>query len=96
VVIAIEVPSSCNKKHKMPSSWPSQSTRQAYAVYLERLFDEEILAHILDIHDMLQKSKEKRDLAVARGDDEAVLKEEAFRNEMIDTLQGLMRSLRRA
>ena len=67
-----------------------------YAVYLERLFDEEILSHILDLHDMLQKSKLKRDLAFERGDDEAVRREEAFRNEMIDTLSGLMKALRKA
>jgi hypothetical protein len=71
-------------------------TRQACAVYLERLFDEELLAHILDLHDMLQKSKEKRDRALLRDDLETVMKEEAFRIEMIDTLQGLLKQLRRA
>ena len=81
---------------KMPYSWPSPWTRQGYEVYLERLFDEEILAHILDVHDMLQKSKEKRDRALLRDDIDTVMKEEAFRIEMIDTLQGLLKALRKA
>lgn len=64
-------------------------------VYSSRLFDEETLAYVLDLYDVAELEKVRRDKCVEDGDTNGAEKHEAKRNEHISKLKELLAGLRK-
>jgi len=63
--------------------------------YVQRFFDDTELAYMLDLYDAVETCKAKRSACLERGDTAGVEKYEAQRNEHIDALAALLKSMRK-